>query len=174
VAIVCAVRIEAVVHVSRQARPWPSDADAMSPSTSILGSNLPPSPPSDMAFDRSRSTLLPSSGPSTPADRTGNAEPRDRSQSHDGVRGRLRLRLSVSTQETMRSFAGARGVSQAGLLDALLHGLESADPDWLRGVIEQARRNDTNHQSGDATSAPGSHGGLVALDHPGGDGRSIR
>ena len=114
-ALVSAVRVENVVHLPRQGRPWPSDADPMSPSTSIPGSNP---------------------------------------ESHDGARQRLRLRLSVSTQETMRSFAGARGVSQAGLLDALLHGLESADPDWLRGVIDQARRNDADHRSEDATSAP--------------------
>jgi len=74
------------------------------------------------------------------------------SETHDDTRQRLRLRLRVTTLEAMRSFAGAQGVSQGGLLDALLHGLEVADPSWLGSVIERARRLDASLHEGDRTS----------------------
>ena len=64
----------------------------------------------------------------------------------DSRRRRLRLRLSVGTQETMRSVALAHRVTEAGLLDALLHGLEAADPAWLDGVIERAREMDAHYR----------------------------
>lgn len=80
------------------------------------------------------------------------------SRPHDDTRRRLRLRLSVATQETIRSFALERGLTEAGLLDALLHGLEAADRVWLDGVIEQARRTDSYYRNerahADAGDAP--------------------
>lgn len=89
------------------------------------------------------------------------ADPRPpaEAQPHDNTRRRrLRLRLSVATQETIRSVAVDRGVSEAGLLDALLDGLEVADQGWLDAVIERARRLDAYHRSEkgqtNATDAP--------------------
>lgn len=76
-------------------------------------------------------------------------------QPHDTRRRRLRLRLSVGTQEAIRSFAEAHGISEAGLLDALFHGLETADESWLDAVTEHARRMDAHYRS-DRTPEPGS------------------
>lgn len=111
----------------------------MSVSTPHSGRNVPES--SDPDPDQRRETPPPPPGPHTVDDIT----------SHDDTRKRrLRLRLSVTAQETMRSLAGAQGISEAGLLDALVHGLESADPDWLDRVLEHARRLDAYHQNEDA------------------------
>lgn len=70
-------------------------------------------------------------------------------------RRRLRLRLSVATQEAIRSLADTHGVSEAGLLDALFHGLENADQDWLDGVTERARRMDAHYRSQAARTGTG-------------------
>ncbi|HEX4863786.1 MAG TPA: hypothetical protein VFV02_06925 [Acidimicrobiales bacterium] len=107
--------------------------------------------------------LHPSGPPPSPPDRGGDQNdpsvgagpphPQDEGPSHDIRRRRLRLRLSIATQEAIRSFAEAHGVSEAGLLDALFHGLETADQGWLEQVTERARRMDAYYRSEDARTS---------------------
>lgn len=118
------------------------------------GPSPTPAKPDDAQPDPSTGAYSHSEGAhdAPPQDGTGqevDAEPYEDAQPHDTRRRRLRLRLSVATQEAIRSFAESQGISEAGLLDALLHGLEGADPGWLDGVIEQARTMDAYYRSED-------------------------
>jgi len=70
--------------------------------------------------------------------------------SHDDLqRQPLRLRVCMGARESLRSFAASRGVTEAALLDALIHALGTADPAWLGDVVCQARGTDAQRRRRD-------------------------
>jgi hypothetical protein len=61
---------------------------------------------------------------------------------HDAGRHRLNWRICGAAKEVFRSFATVHGVSEAALVDALVHTLATAEVVWLQGVVGRARAID--------------------------------
>ena len=76
--------------------------------------------------------------------------------SHDDAqRQPLRMRVCLGAREALRSFAASRGVTEAALVDALVHAVASADSIWLEDVVGNARRTDAQRRRRDGGAGAG-------------------